>query len=66
MLGHVAYMIALWVHDHVSVGLLEAEEDVHHLNLALDHDARLLEEGGGRVVRLENRSGVFWDVYWRK
>ncbi len=39
VLCHVPYVVAMRVQDHVFVGLLKAEEDVHHFDLPLYHDA---------------------------
>ena len=39
MFCHVSYMVAVRIQDHVFVGLLKAEEDIHHFNLPLNHDA---------------------------
>ena len=36
---HVSDMVAVRIQDHVFIGLLKAEEDVHHLNLPLNHYA---------------------------
>jgi len=42
--SHVADVVSLGIHYYVAIGLLEAKEDIHHLDLPLNHDARLLEK----------------------
>ena len=59
---HVANVLAGGGEDGVAVCLLEAEEEVQHLDLALDDEGGLGEEGGGGVCGFEDRGGVFGNV----
>jgi hypothetical protein len=45
MFCHVSNQVTLRVHDYVSICLLEAQEQVHHLNLSLYDQA-----GGGQKL----------------
>lgn len=62
MFSHIADVVSLRIQDHITIGLLEAEKDIHHLDLPLDHNAGLLEQCCGRMIRLEDSSRVFGDV----
>jgi hypothetical protein len=64
VLGHVANMIAMRIHDDISIGLFESQEHVHHLYLPLYHQARVGQEGGGGVSFLENSIWIIWDMDW--
>lgn len=38
LLGEVADMIALWIHNYISIGLFKPNQEVHRLKLALDNN----------------------------
>lgn len=38
LLGEVADVIALWIHNYISIGLFKPNQEIHHLELALDND----------------------------
>ena len=61
-LRDVAQCLALAVHDDVSVRLLEAEHDVHHFYLSLNHQTAIAEKGESRVVSWDDAMRVGWDV----
>lgn len=58
-----SYMIALWIHDDVFVCLFEAQEHVHHLNLSLDYDGGVVQDGGRGMTLPEYCIRIFGDVY---
>jgi hypothetical protein len=66
LLGEVPDMVAGGVHDDVPVRLLEAHEYVHHLELPLDDEGRVIEESHGGVCLFEDAMRVFRDVNGRK
>ena len=61
-LRQVPDVVAERVHDHVAVCLLEAHQHVHHLELALDDDGRVVKEAHGGVCLFEDGVRVFGDV----
>ena len=55
-------VVALRVHDLISMGLSDAGHHAHDLQLALDHDGRVIEDVGGRVPRREHAVRVGRDA----
>ena len=66
MLCHISNVFALSVHYHVSVGLLKAKEQIHHLNLPLHDKARVCEELCRRVLRPDDCPFIFGDMDGRE
>ena len=64
LLRHISNMISIWIHDDILVGLFEAQEDVHHLELSLDDECAVVQDGHGGVIRLEHTIWVFWYADW--
>lgn len=61
LLGHVSNCFSSSIHDDISVGLFESEEDVHHLDLSLNDQRAVVQEIPCRVVWCQNTIGVIWD-----
>ena len=66
LLGHEAYMLPMRVHDHVFVGLLEPDHDVHELQLSRHHDSRVLEDICSWVALIKDAIRILGDVDWRE
>jgi hypothetical protein len=66
MLCHVSNMVALRIHDHISIRLLKPKEQVHHLNLSLYDKAGVCQELRGRVLRLNDSPFIFGDMDGRE
>lgn len=62
-LGKVADVIAVGIHDDVAICLLEAHEHIHHLELALHDEGRVVEEAHCRMSFFEHAMRIFGDVY---
>ena len=62
LLCQIANVIALRIHDDISVGLLEAHQDVHHLKLSLDDNRGVGQYACGRVIWSQDSMIVFWDM----
>jgi hypothetical protein len=62
MLGHVSHVISMRIHNDVSICLLEAKENVHHLDLPLYNEARLREDICRRMGGFDNCIGILRDV----
>jgi hypothetical protein len=63
MFCHVSHMVTLRVHDNISICLLKAKEQVHHLNLSLYDKPRVRQELRGRMMRPNDRSFIFGDMH---
>jgi hypothetical protein len=65
LLCQIANVVAMRIHDDISIQLLEAHEDVHHLKLPLNNERRVVEESHDGMGFFENAMRVFWYVYGR-
>jgi hypothetical protein len=61
----VAHVVTVRVHHYIAVGLLEAHEHIHHLELALDDNGRVVEDAHRGVCLLEHGMRVFGHIHWR-
>ena len=66
LLGHEAYVLPVRVHDHVFVGLLEPEHDIHELQLSRHHDSRVFQDVGGWMALVEDAIRILGYVDWRE
>jgi hypothetical protein len=66
MLCHISNMIALRIHDHVSIRLFKPKEQVHHLNLSLYDKAGVRQELCGRVLPSNDSPFIFRDMDGRE
>lgn len=57
-------MIPSRVHQYVFIGLLEAHQDIHHLQLSLHDNRRVGQYASRWVVWSEDAMPIFWYVYW--
>src|SRR5947207_12439732 len=66
MFCHISNQITLRIHNHVSVCLLKAQEQIHHLDLSLYNEARVCQELRCRMLRLDDRPFIFRNIHRRK
>ena len=62
MLGHISNVVSLRIHNDISIRLLEAEKDVHHLKLPLYNESGLCKDRSRWVALFENGIGIFGNM----
>lgn len=59
LLCEISNVVSVRIHDDIAIRLLKAHEDIHHLQLPLDDEGRVIEESHGWVGFLEDGMRVF-------